>query len=92
MPVEIVRRDAGKKFPSRKLKAIALKVLEFVKQDQAELSLALIGNAEIKDSMPSFVKELPDGCSVVSGGRWLARCGAASGRRHHLGGQGAAAG
>src|SRR5436309_14803513 len=48
MPVEIVRRDAGKKFPSRKLKAIALKLLELVKQDKAEMSLALVGNAEIQ--------------------------------------------
>ena len=47
MPVEIVRRDAGKKFPSRKLKRIALQVLDLVGQGQAELSIALIGNAEI---------------------------------------------
>jgi probable rRNA maturation factor len=54
MPVEIVRRDAGKRFPSRKLKAIALKLLELVKQDKAELSLALVGNAEIQKLNAKF--------------------------------------
>jgi probable rRNA maturation factor len=54
MPVEVVRRDAGKKFPSRKLKAIALKLLELVKQDKAELSLALVGDAEIQKLNAKF--------------------------------------
>jgi len=57
MPVEIVRRDAGKRFPSRKLKAIALKLLELVKQDKAELSLALVGNAEIQRLNAKFRKK-----------------------------------
>ena len=54
MPVEIVRRDAGRKFPSRKLKMIALQVLDLVGQSQAELSVALIGNDEIRELNANF--------------------------------------
>lgn len=57
MPVEIVRRDAGKQFPSRKLKKIALKILDLVKQSQAELSLALVGNAEIRKLNAKYLKK-----------------------------------
>ena len=57
MPVEIVRRDAGARFPSRKLRKIANKVLELVKEDQAELSLALVGNAEIRKLNAKFRKK-----------------------------------
>ena len=48
MPVEIVQRGAGKKLPGRKIKKIALTILELVGEENAELSLALIGNLEIK--------------------------------------------
>jgi rRNA maturation RNase YbeY len=48
MPVEIVRRGAGKQFPGRKLKTIAAKILDVVKETHAELSVALVGNAEIQ--------------------------------------------
>ena len=48
MPVEIVQRGAGKKLPSRKIKKIALAILELVAEKNAELSLALIGNAEMR--------------------------------------------
>jgi probable rRNA maturation factor len=48
MPVEIVQRGAGKKLPGRKIKKIALTILELVGEENAELSLALIGNREIK--------------------------------------------
>ena len=48
MPVEITRRGAGKKHPSRKLEKIANAILELVGRDEAELSLALIGNAEMR--------------------------------------------
>ena len=48
MPVEIVQRGAGKKLPGRKIKRIALTILELVGEKNAELSLALIGNLEIK--------------------------------------------
>ena len=48
MPVEIVRKEAGGTFSNRDLKRIALKVLELVEQSQAELSLALVNNREIR--------------------------------------------
>jgi len=48
MPVEIARRGAGKKHPSRKLEKIADAILKLAGRDQAELSLALIGNAEMR--------------------------------------------
>ena len=48
MPVEITRRGAGKKLPSRGLKKIAQAILAVVGQADAELSLALIGNAEMQ--------------------------------------------
>jgi len=48
MPVEIVQRGAGKKLPSHKIKKIALAILELVAEKNAELSLALIGNAEMR--------------------------------------------
>jgi probable rRNA maturation factor len=48
MPVEIVRRNGGRKFSSRSLKKIAGAILKLLKQDNAELSIALIGNAEIQ--------------------------------------------
>lgn len=48
MPVEIVRRAAGRKFSRRGLKQIALAVLQLTEQQDAELSLAIIGNAEMQ--------------------------------------------
>jgi probable rRNA maturation factor len=48
MPVEIVRRGAGKKFPTRKLKSIAVRILDILKEKEAELSVALVGNTEIQ--------------------------------------------
>ena len=48
MPVEIVQRGAGKKFLTRKIKKVALTILELVAEKNAELSLALIGNVEMK--------------------------------------------
>ena len=57
MPVEIIRRDDGKEFPSRKLKKVAQKVLEIVEQDQAELCLVLVGNAKIRKLNAKFRKK-----------------------------------
>jgi len=57
MPVEIIRRDYGKKFPRRKLKRIAQKVLEIVEQGQSELCLVLVGNAEIRKLNAKFRKK-----------------------------------
>ena len=48
MPVEIAQRGAGKKLSTRKIKKIALTILELVAEKNAELSLALIGNLEMK--------------------------------------------
>jgi len=48
MPVEIVRRDGGKKYPAAKLKRVATGILELLEQDHAELSVALIGNSEMR--------------------------------------------
>ena len=48
MPVEIVRRDGGKKFPARRLKKVALAILDLVGQQNTELSLALIGDREMR--------------------------------------------
>jgi probable rRNA maturation factor len=57
MPVEIVRRHGVKKFPARKLKAAALKILQLIEQDQAELSIALIGDAEMRKLNARFRNE-----------------------------------
>jgi probable rRNA maturation factor len=54
MPVEIVRRHGGKKFPTRKLKTLALKILQLVEHDESELSVALIGNAEMRKLNAKF--------------------------------------
>jgi probable rRNA maturation factor len=48
MPVEIARRDAGKRYPNRQYKRIASAILELLGKDKAELSLALVGNAEMQ--------------------------------------------
>jgi rRNA maturation RNase YbeY len=48
MPVEIARRGAGKKFRSRQYKRIASAILELLKRDKVELSLALVGDAEMQ--------------------------------------------
>ena len=48
MPVEIVRRDAGTKFDSRKLKKTANEILQLRGEGRAELSIALIGNGEMR--------------------------------------------
>ncbi|HSE86117.1 MAG TPA: rRNA maturation RNase YbeY [Candidatus Binatia bacterium] len=57
MPVEIIRRDGRRAFSSRNLKKIALKVLEIVERDQAELCLVLVGNAEIRKLNDKFRKK-----------------------------------
>src|SRR5215510_10018835 len=57
MPVEIIRKDDGKKFSNRKLKKIVQKVLEIVEQGQSELCLVLVGNAEIRKLNAKFRKK-----------------------------------
>ena len=48
MPVEMAHRAAGKKLPGRRLRKIAEAILILVGRAEAELSLALIGNAEMR--------------------------------------------
>ena len=48
MPVEIIRTGAGERYPGRAFKKIAQAILVLVGQAEAELSLALIGNAEMQ--------------------------------------------
>ena len=48
MAVEIARRGVGKTIPSRRLAKIAQAILALVGQAEAELSLALIGNVEMR--------------------------------------------
>ena len=48
MPVEVVRRDGGKEFPARRLKKVALAILDLVGQKNTELSVALIGDREMQ--------------------------------------------
>ena len=48
VPVDILRRDGGTKFSSRKIKAAALKILQLVREERSELSVALIGDAEMQ--------------------------------------------
>lgn len=48
MPVEIVRRPGTKKYSGRKLKKIARAVLDLMNESKAELSLALIGDREMR--------------------------------------------
>jgi probable rRNA maturation factor len=57
MSVEIVSKDASRAVSTRKLKKIALRVLEIVKQNQAELSLALVGNSEIRKLNAKYRKK-----------------------------------
>ena len=79
MPVEIVRRDGGKKYPARRLKNAATRILKFLKKDKAELSVALIGNGEMRKlnaryrkkdyptdvlSFPA-VQDMPDGVRLL---------------------------
>lgn len=48
MPVDVVRRAAGRKFSSRRLKQVALALLQLARREDAELSLALIGDTEMQ--------------------------------------------
>jgi probable rRNA maturation factor len=48
MPVEVVRRGAGKRYPAGAVRKTALEVLRLLERQDAELSLALVGNPEIR--------------------------------------------
>jgi rRNA maturation RNase YbeY len=79
MPVEVLRRGGGKKYPARRLKAVAARILELLKQERAELSVALIGNGEMrklnaryrKKNYPTDVLSFPAGAAAPGGIRLL---------------------
>jgi probable rRNA maturation factor len=48
MSVEVARKGAGKRLPGVKLKKTAQSILALVGQAEAELSLVLVGNAEMR--------------------------------------------
>jgi rRNA maturation RNase YbeY len=48
MPVELARRGGGKKYPAGGVKKTAVEVLRLLNQQDAELSLALVGNPEMR--------------------------------------------
>ena len=48
MPVEIVGRHRAKDLPIRKLKALALRILQLTGHENFELTVGLIGNAEMR--------------------------------------------
>lgn len=48
MSVDVVRRAGGKKFPTRKVKNLASAILKLLGKEGSELSIALIGNAEMR--------------------------------------------
>lgn len=79
MPIEILRRDGGKNYPTRRLKGVAVRILELLKQDHAELSVALIGNGEMrklnaryrKKDYPTDVLSFPAAQDMPAGVRLL---------------------
>lgn len=48
MVVEIVRRGAGKKYPAARLRKIAAATLRMLQQHRGELSIALVGDSEMR--------------------------------------------
>jgi rRNA maturation RNase YbeY len=48
MSVDIIRRAGGKKFPAGKVKNLASAILKLLGKEDSELSIALIGNAEMR--------------------------------------------
>ena len=79
MPVEVLRRDGGKKYPARRLKSAATRILKMLKQHHAELSVALIGNGEMrklnaryrKKDYPTDVLSFPAAPDMLGGVRLL---------------------
>ena len=57
MPVELIRRGAGQNYPARAVKNTALEVLRLLNREQAELSLALVGNSEIRQLNAKYRKK-----------------------------------
>jgi len=79
MAVDISTRIRGKKVPARTLKKKAERILQILKQDRLELSLALVGNREIrqlnaayrKKDEPTDVLSFPAGDHLAGGAKIL---------------------
>ena len=79
MPVEVLRREGGKKYPAGRVKSVATGILELLKHDRAELSVALIGNSEMrklnaryrKKNYPTDVLSFPAAQDIPAGIRLL---------------------
>jgi len=75
MSVEIVSRFAGKKIRVRRLKETARRILGLLRQDHAELSLALVDNREMQKlnaryrdkNEPTDVLAFPAGKALLPG-------------------------
>lgn len=75
MSVDITHKERGKKVPTRALRKTAERILAFLKQDRAELSLALVDNRKIQElnaryrdkNEPTDVLSFPSGESLPAG-------------------------
>lgn len=80
MPVEIARLGAGTKYPTAELRKIAAALLIALRQNRAELSIALVGDKEMRplnrryreknkttDVLSFFVEEQPKSGAVLLG-------------------------
>ena len=57
MTIEFARRGAGREYPSANLKKIAASILTAVEQSHAELSVALVGDQEMRPLNAKFRKK-----------------------------------
>jgi len=79
MGVDITSRTKGRKISAPRLKRAAEKILEFLREDQSELSLVLVGNEEIRElnatyrgkNRPTDVLSFPSGENQAEGLRIL---------------------
>jgi probable rRNA maturation factor len=80
MPVEVSRLGAGTKYPTADLRKIATALLVALKQNRAELSIALVGDKEMRplnrryreknrttDVLSFFIEEQPKSGAVLLG-------------------------
>jgi probable rRNA maturation factor len=57
MVIEFARRGAGRTYPTADLKKIAVKILAALEQHEAELSIALVGDKEMRPLNASYRKK-----------------------------------
>ena len=71
MGVDVTHKVPGKRIPIGRLKKTAQKILQILKQDRSELSLALVGNREMQELNSRYRKknEPTDVLSFPSGER-----------------------